>query len=124
MSEPAAKLRIDKWLWQARFYKTRSLASRQVSEGHVRVNGERVTKPALTVAPGDVLTFPQGNRIRVVRVAEIGLRRGPAPEAQALYEDLTPEDTPAAERVGARPTKRNRRAIDALKDTGSEDPAF
>lgn len=124
MSEPAAKLRIDKWLWQARFYKTRSLASRQVSEGHVRVNGERVTKPALTVAPGDVLTFPQGNRIRVVRVVEIGLRRGPAPEAQALYDDLTPEDTPPAERVGARPTKRNRRAIDALKDTGSEDPAF
>ncbi|MAC77590.1 MAG: RNA-binding protein S4 [Rhodobacteraceae bacterium] len=124
MSDPAAKLRIDKWLWQARFYKTRSLAARQVGEGHVRVNGARATKPALAVTPGDVLTFPQGHEIRVVRIVALGTRRGPAPEAQALYDDLTPESEPAPERVGARPTKRNRRAIDALKDTGSEDPAF
>mgnify|MGYP001187861712 CR=1 FL=1 len=121
---PGGKLRIDKWLWQARFYKTRSLAARQVSDGHVRLNGDRVTKPAQPVTPGDVLTFPQGREIRVVRVLALGHRRGPAPEARALYDDLTPESPPAAERVGARPTKRNRRAIDALKDTGSTDEAF
>ena len=118
MSDPAPKLRVDKWLWQARFFKTRSLAAKQVTEGHVRVNGTRVAKTSHAVAPGDVLTFPQGRQIRVVA---LGTRRGPATEAQALYEDLTPEPEPAPERVGARPTKRNRRAIDALKDAGSED---
>ena len=75
MSDPAAKLRIDKWLWQARFYKTRSLAARQVGEGHVRVNGARATKPALAVTPGDVLTFPQGHEIRVVRIVALGTRQ-------------------------------------------------
>lgn len=124
MTDPAPKLRVDKWLWQARFFKTRSMAARQVSDGHVRINGERVTKPAQSVSPGDVLTFPQGRQIRVVRVAALGTRRGPAPEAQALYDDLTPEAEPAPERVGARPTKRNRRAIDALKDTSSDETSF
>ena len=124
MSEPATKLRIDKWLWQARFYKTRSLAARQVSDGHVRVNGTRASKPAQTVTPGDVLTFPQGREIRVVRITQLGTRRGPAPEAQALYDDLTPEKEPVPARTGPRPTKRNRRAIEAFKDTGSEDQAI
>lgn len=123
MTEPGPKLRIDKWLWQARFYKTRSLAAKQVSEGHVRINGARAGKPAQTVTPGDVLTFPQGRLIRVVRILALGTRRGPAPEAQALYDDLTPEAEPAPDRVGPRPTKRNRRAMDALKDAGSEDGA-
>ena len=124
MTDPAPKLRVDKWLWQARFFKTRSMAARQVSDGHVRINGERVTKPAQSVSPGDVLTFPQGRQIRVVRIVALGTRRGPAPEAQALYDDLTPEAEPAPERVGARPTKRNRRAIDALKDTSSDETSF
>ena len=119
MSEPAAKQRVDKWLWQARFFKTRTLAAKQVSAGHVRLNGTRVSKPAQTVAPEDVLTFPQGREVRVIRIIAIGDRRGPAPEAQALYEDLTPapseEDRKPAARVGERPTKRDRRALDALR---------
>ena len=84
----------------------------------MRVNAARVGKPATAVGAGDVLTFPQGARIRVVRIVALGLRRGPAPEAQTLYEDLTP-DTPAtaiADRTGPRPTKRDRRALDALRD--------
>lgn len=116
MTEAQAKLRIDKWLWQARFFKTRSLAAKQVSGGHVRVNGDRAQKPAQTVGPGDVLTFPQGRIIRVVRVELLGQRRGPAPEAQTLYTDMTekqdvPPKNPGFEGNG-RPTKKDRRALD------------
>lgn len=105
-------------MWQARFFKTRSLATRLVADGHVRVNSARVVKPATPVGPGDVLTFPQAARIRVVRITGLGLRRGPATEAQTLYEDLTPEREEAVqvERSGPRPTKRDRRALDALRD--------
>ena len=116
------KLRLDKWLWFARFFKTRTLATRHVAGGHVRINGERVTKPAATVAPGDVLTFPQGSRIRVVKVTDLGARRGPAPEAQTLYEDLAPPEAESeSDSGGARPTKRDRRAIDALRRGTGED---
>ena len=109
-------------MWQARFFKTRSLATRLVAEGHVRVNAVRVSKPATAVGPGDVLTFPQGARIRVVRITGLGIRRGPATEAQTLYDDLTPEreDAASTERSGPRPTKRDRRALDALRS--GEDP--
>jgi len=82
------RLRLDKWLWQARFFRTRTLAAGQVAEGQVRLNGARVTRPAQAVGPGDVLTFVQGSRVRVVRIAALGARRGPAAEARALYEDL------------------------------------
>ena len=82
------KLRLDKWLWQARFFKGCDLASEVVQGGHLRLNGQRCTKPGHAVAVGDVLTFPQGPRIRVVRVLALGQRRGPAPEAQALFADL------------------------------------
>ncbi len=114
MSE--AKLRIDKWLWQARFFKTRSLSAKQVSGGHVRVNGNRVLKPAQAISPGDILTFPQGRIIRVVRIEALGTRRGPASEAQELYTDLTERqdkkpDNPGFEGKG-RPTKKERRALD------------
>lgn len=81
-------IRLDKWLWHARFFKTRSLAMREVAAGHVRVNARPVDKPATPIGEGDTLTFPQGGRIRVVRVLAAGLRRGPAPEARALYDDL------------------------------------
>ncbi len=91
---PAPRIRIDKWLWQARFFKSRSLAAALVSGGHCRVNGQHVMKPAAEVGPGDVLTFPQGSRIRVVRVTAPGARRGPASEAAGLYVDLDP---PAAQ---------------------------
>ena len=117
MNPDGAKLRLDKWLWHARFFKTRSLASKHVAAGQVRINGERTTKPAQTVSTGDVLTFVQGRQVRVVKVMAIGERRGPAPEAQTLYDDLTPpeEKAPLPERVGERPTKRDRRALDALR---------
>lgn len=90
------RIRLDKWLWQARFFKSRSLAAGVVAAGHLRVNGQPVDKPAHAVAPGEVLTFAQGERIRVVRILAIGTRRGPAPEAQALYADLAPPVVPQA----------------------------
>ncbi|MCG7491945.1 RNA-binding S4 domain-containing protein [Thalassobius sp. Cn5-15] len=121
----AAKQRLDKWLWHARFYKTRGLASKMVSAGHVRVNSDKASKPAHSVKPGDVLTFPQGDQIRVVRIERIGARRGPAPEAQTLYTDLTePQEkvprSPKFEGKG-RPTKRDRRMIDLDRQRGLND---
>lgn len=95
--EPGAarSMRADKWLWHARFFKTRGLAAKVISSGHLRVNGDKALKPARGVAPGDVLTFLQARRVRVVKVLAMSERRGPAPEAQALYEDMTPEAPPA-----------------------------
>ncbi len=118
MSEPAQKLRIDKWLWHARFFKTRSLAAKVVSGGKLRVNGQPISKPAYMVSVSDVLTFPQADNIRVIKVLAMGERRGPAPEAQQLYEDLAPpkpreeitEQVPRFEGKG-RPTKKDRRAL-------------
>lgn len=81
-------LRLDKWLFQARFFRSRGLAAGVVEAGHCRVNGVRVTKPGHDVRPGDTLTFAQGGRIRLIRVTGLGQRRGPAAEAQALYLDL------------------------------------
>ncbi len=138
--EPRAKIRIDKWLWHARFFRSRGLAGEMAGSGAVRVNGERIGKAAHGVRPGDVLTFPQGRQIRVIRVLGLGTRRGPAPEARALYDDLEPPASMAAPMAGAaprdapaappsdpgqrepgagRPTKRERRDIDALR---SRDP--
>lgn len=88
-----------------------------MGDGGVRVNGEKALKRATSVSPGDVLTFAQGRQIRVIRVEALGKRRGPASEAQALYTDLTPEAEPVAPRVGARPTKKDRRDLDAFRET-------
>ena len=85
-------LRLDKWLWQARFFKTRALAAELAERRKIRINRLVITKPHYRVRPGDVLTFPQGRTIRVVRVLALGTRRGPASEAQALYEDLRDQD--------------------------------
>ena len=125
MTDAPAKLRIDKWLWHARFFKTRTLAAKTVSGGHVRVNGQKISKPSHAVTPSDVLTFPQAKRIRVVRVEAMGTRRGPALEAQTLYFDLTePEkETPRGmsfEGKG-RPTKRDRRNLDLMKSRPLEE---
>ena len=88
--DPASEgLRLDKWLWQARFFKTRALAAQLVGKGRLRINQAIVTKPHHRIRPGDVLTFPQGHVVRVVRVVDLGRRRGPASEAQTLYEDLS-----------------------------------
>jgi ribosome-associated heat shock protein Hsp15 len=83
-------IRLDKWLWQARFCKTRGSAARMVSEGLVRLNAIRVVKPATALRVGDGLTFAQGRTIRVLRVRALGTRRGPPPEARLLYDDLAP----------------------------------
>ncbi|QFT80240.1 Heat shock protein 15 [Roseovarius sp. THAF27] len=114
------KIRLDKWLWHARFFKTRSLATKLVTGGHVRVNSQRVSKASSSVKPGDVLTFPKERDIRVIRIVAVGERRGPAPEARALYDDLDPPKprdhateplNPRYEGKG-RPTKKDRRKMD------------
>ena len=81
-------LRVDKWLWYARFFKSRSLAARHVQAGEVRVNRQRISKASAVLKIGDVLTFTVGDTIRVIEVAALGERRGPAPEARSLYHDL------------------------------------
>jgi len=100
LSPSRPTLRLDKWLVQARFFRTRTLASEMVDAGHVRVNGIRMAKPAHPVGAGDTLTFAQGDRIRLVRIVGVSVRRGPPEEAQALYDDL---DHPAAEEVSPDP---------------------
>jgi len=98
MTEPDS-LRVDKYLWFARFFKTRSLATKRANGGRIRLNGNKIKKSSDTVRIGDILTFAQGNEIRVIRVLDLGTRRGPAQEAQSLYEDITPnEDTDEATR--------------------------
>ncbi|MCL4108826.1 UNVERIFIED_CONTAM: hypothetical protein GTU68_049167 [Idotea baltica] len=125
MTEPRPTLRIDKWLWFARFFKTRGLAAKVITGGHVRVNGTKISKSSVSVGPGDTLTFAQGRDIRIIHVLDIGTRRGPAPEAQALYEDRTPpkpvdlpkeqySKTPSYEGKG-RPTKKDRRSLDLYR---------
>ena len=105
MGEATASLRLDKWLWYARFCKTRSLATRLCQSGSIRLAGSHVVKAHQPVRAGDVLTFPLGHAIRVVRVRALGARRGPAAEAQTLYDDLTPPAVPA-QRAG--PDRRAR----------------
>jgi ribosome-associated heat shock protein Hsp15 len=123
-----ASLRLDKWLWYARFFKTRALATKAISGGRFRLDGEVMSKPHRAAQPGQVLTFMKGDRVRVIRIVALGSRRGPATEAVSLYEDLSPEvprpDAGAKssglvfesrERGTGRPTKRDRRATQNLK---------
>ena len=129
MTEATPVLRLDKWLWFARFYKTRANATRAIASGRFRLDGEVMSKPHRAALPGQVLTFIQGERVRVVKIIALGTRRGPASEAITLYEDMSP---PVAPRPGkgktapgfesrdsgsGRPTKRDRRATEQLKDT-------
>ena len=121
--ESASSLRVDKWLWAARFFKTRSLAAAACAGGKVDVNDE-AAKPARPVRPGDVVkvTLPRGRR-RVAKVLVLDDRRGSGEVARRLYDDLTPPEPPRMRQapppfrpVGAgRPTKRERRAIDRLR---------
>jgi len=124
-------LRVDKWLWQARFFKSRTLAGKFVDSGALRVNGNRVSKAHHIVRAEDVLTFPLGDNVRIIKVLLLGTRRGPATEARTLYDDLdppqprkrdtTPRPAPAAEREkgSGRPTKRDRRKIDGFREDSS-----
>ena len=120
-------LRVDKWLWQARFCKSRTLATRLCVQGGVRLNGRPINRAHHAVRPGDVLTFPKDAHIRVIEVVALGQRRGPAPEARTLYKDLEPPPerrpggppaTPPGqrERGAGRPTKAERRALDRLRE--------
>ena len=79
-------LRLDKWLWMARFCRTRALAQGFAEKGRIRLNGRVVEKPHALVRPGDVLTLPLPGGVRVIRILALPVRRGPAPEAQAGYE--------------------------------------
>ncbi len=114
MAEIPQKIRADKWLWHARFFKSRALAAKVISGGHLRVDGQKVLKPAHALRPGVTLTFLQARRVRVVRVTALSTRRGPAQEARALYDDLTPEQPappPAPGHDGAgRPSRKDRRS--------------
>lgn len=118
--------RVDRWMWFARVIKSRTLAAGLVTEGRVRLNKVKVEKPSQLVRVGDVLTITIGPRLRILQVAGIGQRRGPATEAQQLYQDLTPpppprEDQPLVVTSGereagsGRPTKRDRRLLDKLQ---------
>jgi ribosome-associated heat shock protein Hsp15 len=121
------QVRIDKWLWAARFYKTRSAATDAVAGGRVHVNGVRA-KPAKDVRPGDKVEFTVGVVRRVVEVTGVNDKRGPAAVAATLYREtedsVAARERAAAERrlarplgadLGARPTKLDRRRLEALR---------
>jgi ribosome-associated heat shock protein Hsp15 len=119
MNEDVGRQRIDKWLWFARLAKSRSIAQKLVTGGKVRVNRDKIDASSRLVRPGDVLTITFERHVRVIRILDPGTRRGPAPEAQRLYEDITPPApiSPVAQplqRGGPRPTKRDRRVLDAF----------
>jgi ribosome-associated heat shock protein Hsp15 len=80
--------RLDKWLFHARFYRTRPLAQAAAQAGRVRLNGTRIDKPGHAVRPGDVITLGRGGQVMAVRIVALAERRGPAIEAQKLYELL------------------------------------
>jgi ribosome-associated heat shock protein Hsp15 len=130
MDDGSDRLRVDKWLWAARFLKTRSLASDAVVGGRVQVNDQRV-KPSKEVRPGDRLEITIGQTRRTVLVLGVSARRGPAKEAALLYEEtaesVAAREAAAAQRrlsappgadLGARPTKRDRRRFDARRGRG------
>ncbi|MFV0303158.1 MAG: RNA-binding S4 domain-containing protein [Paracoccus sp. (in: a-proteobacteria)] len=85
-------IRLDKWLVHTRLFKTRTLAAERIAGGGVRVNGQPGRKPGRTIRPGDEVTVSMRGHIRVLRMIAPGVRRGPAAEAQTLYEDLTTPD--------------------------------
>ncbi|MBT7544254.1 MAG: RNA-binding S4 domain-containing protein [Kordiimonadaceae bacterium] len=124
MSDILSTQRIDVWLWYGRFYKTRSLATKMVRGGKVRLNGKVCKKTSTPVSAEDVLIFSRADDLLIVKIRAFALRRGPASDAQNLYEDLTPVlekretkkviFTSNRERGAGRPTKNERRAIDRL----------
>lgn len=125
-SDPVRKERLDKFLFFSRALKSRTLAQKVIETGAIRVNSERTVRSDLKVGAGDVLTMALHNRIVVWRIVYCGVRRGPASEAQGLYEDLSPPVLPKAEQSpyeaaiaprgdgAGRPTKKERRETDRL----------
>ena len=122
-------LRLDKWLWYARFFKTRTQATKLIQCGKLRLNGDIITKPHRAASVGSILTFPKAKNIRVIKIVKLGQRRGPASEATSLYEDLSPKinETKKEEQLKVvnfeireigtgRPTKKQRRETERLKD--------
>jgi ribosome-associated heat shock protein Hsp15 len=121
--------RLDKWLFFSRALKSRTLAQKFIETGAVRVNSERTLATDHRIGAGDVLTMMLYNRLTVWRILDPGTRRGPAAEAALLYEDLSPpplprddisRERPVGEREpgSGRPTKRDRRLTDRLRDDG------
>ncbi len=125
MSQSAPAQRIDKWLWSARFIKSRSRAAALVSRGRIRRNGERISKPGQKIKPDDILTFVLNKQVRVIQILQLARRRGPYSEAVLLYDDLAPPEqkkaetgtndkqlSPARREPGSgRPTKKQRREL-------------
>ncbi len=125
-NESSESQRIDKWLWHARFARTRTAAQQLAVSGHVRVNRRRVSAASRSVKPGDVLTLAIGRTVRVITILAIADRRGSADVAKTLYEDRSPEltisapsatenDRNATVRSEGRPDKRDRKRILAMK---------
>lgn len=119
----AGRQRLDKWLFFTRVVKSRSLAAKLAVSGRVRINRDKASQSSDLVKPGDVLTITLDRRILVWKVLDTGTRRGPAPEARTLYEDMSPPPSPAEipdaqaplREVGSgRPTKKERRITDRL----------
>lgn len=126
------KVRIDKWLWFARVVKTRTLAKKLVLSGKVRLNGERTSTPSINLKSDDVLTITLDRQILVYRIISTGDHRGPASEAQLLYENLSPPvirknpvDRPARQAVreegAGRPTKRERRVLSKFRANAGDE---
>jgi ribosome-associated heat shock protein Hsp15 len=122
-AESEESVRLDRWLWTARFYRTRSLAHAACEGGKVDVNGQ-AAKPSRSIRIGDRLRVTLGEWRRELLVQALGERRGPAPEARALYEDRSPPPPPGAHRMPplvlrtgglGRPTKRERRLLDRVR---------
>ncbi|MDO9359601.1 MAG: S4 domain-containing protein [Polaromonas sp.] len=124
-------MRLDKWLWAARFYKTRSLATEEIGKGRVQVNSIEA-KPARDIKAGDTVQLRQGPVTRTILIRALSQQRGAAPVAQQLYEE-TPDSVrqreaaaeqrrlnnePATSIEHGRPTKRDRRSMDKAKDKG------
>ncbi|MEG0920748.1 MAG: RNA-binding S4 domain-containing protein [Comamonas sp.] len=124
-----ATMRLDKWLWCARFYKTRAIAVEAISKGHVKVN-QASAKPSKEIRAGDIVELKQANIPKTVTVNALATTRCPAPIAQALYTETTESITqrealseqrrlapePATTLTAGRPTKRNRRDLNGLRD--------
>ena len=126
---PPSAMRVDKWLWHARFFKTRTLATRLAAAGNIRINGQKQSRASASIRVGDVLTFPLNRHIRLIEVVALSTRRGPAAEGQALYIDRDPpqlkkreekiiEQAAFREAGSGRPTKKQRRAENQFTGKG------